>query len=381
MYYKISFSKLFRDFIVNFLSKIKTHFRNYIDARMDGAPYFAETDVRTTSSSPASASSVDDIFLSMPPYLREGIGKYGSEIQGSIAKTGLPQSNDALDILTKYIETLDLPTNKTYHTFEDCVPFEQYQAIQEIKYGDLFIQIAKTYPNQVVVPIVPMNELYVSCLGADGSDRVFETPHIDGLFAWLPWCVVLRGVVAIQGNRHIDTVFPLSQNIYTLETGEFVAFDYNRSIHYICGSSFGFQGSNRASFGSNRASSVGSNRALQTVGSNRALQTVGVKNALDKRTRIILKLHYLVHPEWLPLWISKLYIGIHGKYNAFLRSLFLQSQISPENQQKQEQKPTYLQSLIAYGINNTTTIYVKLFLLGLFFTKCLGYCSIYEVTT
>ena len=369
MYYKISFSKLFRDFIANFLSKIKTHFRNYIDARMDGAPYFAEANkpnVRSTSSS--TISTVEDIFLSMPEYLRHGIGKYGYEIHGTVDTYMQP----SLETLKTYIETLDLPTNKTYHTFEDCVPFEQYQAIQVIKYGDLFIQIAKTYPNQVVVPIVPMNELYVSCLGADGSDRVFETPHIDGLFAWLPWCVVIRGVVAVQGNRHIDTVFPLSQNIYTLETGEFVAFDYNRSIHYICGSSFGFQGSNRSSFGSNGA--------LQTVGSNRALQTVGVKNALDKRTRIILKLHYLVHPEWLPLWISKLYIGIHGKYNAFLRSLFLQSQISPENQQKQEQKPTYLQSLIAYGINNTTTIYVKLFLLGLFFTKCLGYCSIYEVT-
>ena len=301
---------------------------------MDGMPYYSKSKV--------SVGAVTRQVLEMPSYLRNGIGKYGSEIAGTLDTS----TEGSVETLRKYIETLNLPTHKTFHTFEDYVPPSEHEAIQHIKYSNLFVQISKTYPGHFIVPIITMNELYVSCLGADGSDRVFETPHIDGLFAWFPWCNVLRAVVAIQGNSNIQTIFPLSQNTYTLETGEYVAFDYNRSVHYIYG----------------------------TEGTKDTEGTKETKEKIDPRTRIILKLHYLAYPEWLPLWISVVYVNIHGRYNAFLRGLFLQSQITPtlENAMIETPSPTVLQKCISSFINNSTTIYVKIFLICLFLSRLIN---------
>ena len=307
--------------------------RNYIHGRMNGMPYFFETHeptTQTTSSSPSHS-------LTMPAYIQEGIGKYGNEISGTLSK------KDSIETLRNYIESLDLPTNKTYHTFEDCLSRPEYNALQDIKYSEICARLSHAHPKHILTPIVSMNELYVSCIGADGSDRVFETPHIDGFFAWLPWCIVYRVVVSIQGNRQVDTVFPLSQHKYTLETGDYVAFDYNRSIHYIVGNS------------------------------------PSAKTLVDTRKRIILKLHYLVYPEWLPVWVSRVYVEIHGNYNAFLRALFLKSQFTYETPNvvspgilhlrrimTLEKEETVLQRWISAFINNGTTLYVKLFLIGLY---------------
>jgi hypothetical protein len=108
------------------------------------------------------------------------------------------------------------------------------------------------------------------------------------------------------------------------------------------------------------------------------------KTLVDTRKRIILKLHYLVYPEWLPVWVSRVYVEIHGKYNAFLRGLFLKSQFTYETPnvvspgiphlrrimtlEKEEEKieETVLQRWISAFINNGTTLYVKLFLIGLY---------------
>jgi hypothetical protein len=294
--------------------------QKYIQARMDGMPYFFDPPKQSTS------SSSSQNILTMPAYIQEGIGKYGNEIHGKITDT------ESIEILHQYIESLDLPTNKTYHTFEDCLSNPEYNALQDIKHSEICVRLSTAHPKHILTPIVSMNELYVSCIGADGSDRVFETPHIDGLFAWLPWCIVYRVIVSIQGNRHVDTVFPLSQHKYTLETGDYVAFDYNRSIHYI----------------------VGNSPPEGTL--------------VDDRKRIILKLHYLVYPEWLPVWVSRVYVEIHGKYNAFLRGLFLKSQITAANEMTLEKEgtETVSQRWISAFINNGTTVYVKLFLVGLY---------------
>jgi hypothetical protein len=306
--------------------------RNYIHGRMDGMPYFSETHEPKQSTSSSSLQS-----LAMPDYLRDGIGKYGNEIHGKLHIN----DTESIEILHKYIESLDLPTNKTYHTFEDCLPSLENNALQHIKYSEICRHISLAHPKHILTPIVAMNELYVSCIGADGSDRVFETPHIDGLFAWLPWCTVYRAVVSIQGNRNVDTIFPLSQHKYTLETGDYVAFDYNRSIHYIVG-------------------------------------TTPPKGILvDDRKRIVLKLHYLVYPEWLPVWISRVYVEIHGKYNAFLRGLFLKSQFSVDDNRwsldkDKDKEETVSQQWISAFINNGTTLYVKVFLIGLYLCKIVG---------
>ena len=325
------------------------HLEQFINIRMEGMPYFSGKTAIPYDSKPTEyaesqeyvTNSFEDestersIDLVLPPcFFQKWVGKYGSEIVGKLNNT-----DTAIGILHNYIQSLGLPTNKTFHRFESELPGLEYNAIQFIKYSNIITNIYNSFPNHSIHSIVEMNELYVSCIGADGSDRVFETPHIDGLFAWLPSCNVFRCIVAIQGNRDIQTIFPLSENKYTLDTMDYVAFDYNRSVHYIYATS----------------------------------PPEGTMP--DKRERIILKLHYLICPEWMPDCIIELYKSIHGNYNAFLRGLFLRSQITRtlENTNIQDERPTWMQQYISDAINHGTTIYVHLFLLGLFITKCITY--------
>lgn len=319
------------------INTIHKFMHSYICRRMSGLPYCdkpqEKSSVEESTPKPKLKPRPDAFLKQTPEYILNGIGKYGNELAGNIYNDTSSSITEAITTLHTYIQSLNLPTHQTYHTFEDSIGLKEHTAIQTIKYGPLFSHISQSYPNYLVIPIVAMNEVYVSCLGGDGSDRVFETPHIDGLFAGLPWCNVLRCIVAIQGNRDIHTIFPLSNNTYTLETGDYVGFDYNRSLHYICG--------------------------------NDGIEHSGAVNTHDPRARIILKLHYLVFPEWLPYGISRMYVWIHGTYNAFLRGLFLKSQFSADQFATKTPERTY-DKCIAFSIQQGTILYVKLFLLGLY---------------
>jgi hypothetical protein len=171
--------------------------------------------------------------------------------------------------------------------------------------------IVEKYPYHFPHPIFGMNELYVSAIGSGGSDRVFETPHIDGLFAWLPRCHVLRCVVALQGNESVCTSFRFPEETYVLTTGSFLAFDYNRDIHYIW-----------------KKGSVE-----------------------DTSKRVIMKLHYLVAPKGMPRLVIEWYRDIHTYYNAGLRTLFLKSQHTE----------SLVGGAISVLINGGTKIYVAVF--------------------
>jgi hypothetical protein len=321
-------------YLWSLFSQFFVHMKKYINNRMDGMPYFFNnTSTPTIVPQPSKNNDIANIALpsyknqlKIPEHIRSRIVPFGYEISGKIKE----DASSSLDVLCDYIQSLDLSSHNTFHTFEECLPEKEHSAIQNIKYSSMIMSIAVQFPKHIITPIVSMNELYVTCLGAEGSDRVFETPHIDGLFAWLPWCTILRSVVSIQGNRGVDTVFPLSQHTYTLETGDYVAFDYNRSIHYIYGN------------------------------------TVS-----DNRRRIVLKLHYLVYPEWMPVWVSRIYIWIHGRYNAFLRGLFLKSQIPSVKAEPSAQSNGFVQTCIAGFINGGTNLYVKLFLICLYVYKIL----------
>ena len=141
-----------------------------------------------------------------------------------------------------------------------------------------------------IAEITNMNELYVSVIGGGGSDDVFETPHIDGPFFWLPYCKVYRCIFAITPNNSIKTMF-VNKNIktsYILNNNQFLAFDYNNDLHYI--------------------------------------QKIKNETECNDKNRIVLKLHYIIYSTHLPKWVVKLYKLLHIYYNSTMRYLFLKSQ-------------------------------------------------------
>lgn len=212
----------------------------------------------------------------------------------------------AIDTLNLYAEKVKCPENKTYHEYIEHSPVEITSAFDTIKLGIIFKKIYYYYPGCIVESINGMNEIYITAIGSVGSDRVFETEHLDGPFFFLPFCTVLRCVLALRGNKSVFTDFPSSKISKNLNTNEFVAFDYNRDVHFIWKDT----------------------------------------NIDDNSKRILLKLHYLVVPRFMPRLIVNFYKKVHTIYNEFMRRLFLESQ-----------KETPISSVI----NNGTKVYCLLY--------------------
>lgn len=214
------------------------------------------------------------------------------------------------DMLNLYAHELSLDSSKTFHQCYADMHYSIKEAFDVIKNGHVARTIRAAYPIDIVENIDDMNEMYITAVGAKGSDRVFETEHLDGPFFFLPFCVVLRCVYAVRGNRSICTEFPSSENWVVLETNGFLAFDYNRDTHYIW-----------------RNDEIN-----------------------DTSVRVLLKMHYLVTPEFLPRPIARFYSVVNSKYNKFMRFLFLRSQ----------EKETVLSRTINYGTTTYCLIYKNL---------------------
>jgi hypothetical protein len=102
------------------------------------------------------------------------------------------------------------------------------------------------------------------------SSEEFASPHIDGIFALLPWCRVIRCIVAIDGITSVE--FPLSSNAYIIEPGDYLLYDYNRAIH--------------------------------------------ITTSVSSAKPVLLNLHYIVYPEWFPDCVADIYMWIHQLYSV-----------------------------------------------------------------
>ena len=198
---------------------------------------------------------------------------------------------EALEEINVFINGDKQHLSNTFHEFESNFPSHMINFINTIKEGTIKCQIQLNNNKNIlkvgILPISNMNELYISSIGAGGSDKVFETDHLDGPFFFLPFCKVYRCIACINANSSIYTSFPITGEKYFLQKNEFLAFDYNRDIHSICQDS----------------------------------------TIIDDSPRILLKLHYIVYPTYLPMFVVNFYIKLHVKYNNFMRFLFIRSQI------------------------------------------------------
>ena len=186
--------------------------------------------------------------------------------------------------------------DSTYHEYPNTFPLHLYNCLNIISKGVMKKMLQNFSPLQErldttittykIEPIDGMNEIYASNIGGQGSDRVFETKHVDGPFFWLPYCHVYRCIVAVSGNKNVHT--SIEDRVCTLNTLCYAAFDYNRDIHYI----------------------------YKTDECN------------DLSPRILLKLHYIIYPSYVPKYAIVLYKALHICYNSFMRKLFLLSQIN-----------------------------------------------------
>jgi hypothetical protein len=155
-----------------------------------------------------------------------------------------------------------------------------------------------------------MNELY-SLTHIEYPHVV--SPHIDGIFAWLPWCHVIRCIVAIDGITSVE--FPLSSNAYIIEPGDYLLYDYNRAIH--------------------------------------------ITTSVSSAKPVLLNLHYIVYPEWFPECVADIYMWIHQLYSVSTRIF-----VGVLNKQGHA-----IREWVTDILNVVEVLYIKVFLLCVFLWK------------
>ena len=192
-----------------------------------------------------------------------------------------------LETMVAYVERQELDRRETFHEWEAELPPAEREAFAALKDSPAIrASILDAFPGNTVHNVDGMNEVYVSNMGAKGSDRVFLQQHIDGPFAFLPFVTLLRCLVVIRGNDRVATVFAMQKTRNTLRTGQFCWLDYNRDVHHIVKS--------------------------------------GDPDDLLDESRICLKVHYAVLPRWLAP-VRALFAGWNDTYNRRARALFLAS--------------------------------------------------------
>lgn len=180
------------------------------------------------------------------------------------------------------------PEHTTHWWFHDT-PRQVEVALQRVAHDDYILELMReAHPGYEIEVVHEMNEIYVAGPEKDmTSDTVFYTAHVDGPFAVWPFCAVYRSLVAVTPNERVETCFvhptaeaePLG---YTLTTGDFLAFDFNRELHLI-------------------------------------------RNLPEKHNeeqRCVLKVHYVAYPKGLAPY-GRLLARLTGIYDQWARNLFL----------------------------------------------------------
>ena len=179
--------------------------------------------------------------------------------------------------------------NLSYHTWIANQSIISIQDIQTIK-SIVGRYICKTYflsqTGRELRQDLGMDEYYESApQNVIGSDRVFVTPHIDGIFGILPFFRTWRCIYGLSDGHHVYTQLPfLYNNPLHIVNDSFYCFDYNRDIHWIYDD-------------------------FPTL----------------SHSRTILKLHFFEYPRAL-YWLSPIYLFLNTRYNQLARSYFLLSQ-------------------------------------------------------
>ena len=225
------------------------------------------------------------------------MGKLEAELTGDI------------NVLSKYIETQtkdDCDTSVHYYE-TDANKFIR-SAIQRIRCStSIYDSIMERWgQGRCVSHVIAMNEMYSSRLrgagGDAGSDAVFQVNHIDGPFWFVPGLTIIRLIVTLYNETNIKT--NLKGRVVQCRAGEFLAHDYNKDLHFI----FGEQTSDQL--------------------------------------RYVLKLHYVLYPDWMPAILVDVYKGSNMLWNNAARRLLVFT-LNPT---------TPIQSFVSWGLNMVTKL-------------------------
>ena len=205
-----------------------------------------------------------------------------------------------------WIYSTTINTNQSQHWWYESLPDTIQKSFDKIAHNSNIKKMFDSlfHSSQYMIDVLPeMNEIYVTGPERENenvnSDRVFYTPHLDGPFYWIPFVSVYRCIIGLNQNDKIMTHFPNSDIKIRVKTGDVLAFDFNREIHYIYD---------------------------QTLTSFTPFR---IEHNISKdMPRITIKSHYCIYPKHMAAF-GKRICDLNVKYDQAFRNLFLKT-IKPE---------------------------------------------------
>jgi len=236
-----------------------------------------------------------------------------------------PEQQKAMDDLKDWVLSQNPTKEHTTHWWYEDVPESVQRDFSSVGYC---AAVQKMFRDRFgaaceMEVVDSMNEIYIASPSySKNSDAVFYMRHVDGPWIWYPFCYLFRSIIGINPNKMISTHFPMVPTKTTVSTGDMVAFDFNREIHFI------------------------ENNPGEEI----------------EGFRITLKVHYLVYPRCLkPL--GRLLAYLTSAYDHAARRLFLKT-IKPQ---------TFIEKFLSQVGVLFTTQQVHLI------QKCIGFANIFWI--
>lgn len=124
------------------------------------------------------------------------------------------------------------------HRYVKTLPEEAVEAIDEVRYADeVMATIRSAFPSSTVVPLPMTDEIYLSRYNYDrGGDQGLFDKHHDGNLRFMPGASVVRSLLYLSSDDHLEVVFDTSGEKKNFKTYDFGLLDFHRELHWVNGS-------------------------------------------------------------------------------------------------------------------------------------------------
>jgi hypothetical protein len=124
------------------------------------------------------------------------------------------------------------------HAYVKTLPADAIAQIDRVRYADEIMEhLNCAFPGSQVNPLPMTDEFYISRYNIDrGGDQGLFDKHHDGNLRFLPASSVVRSLIYLSSQDHLEVVFDTSGKAAQMKTYDYGLLDFHKELHWVNGS-------------------------------------------------------------------------------------------------------------------------------------------------
>jgi len=124
------------------------------------------------------------------------------------------------------------------HAYVKTLPADAIAQIDRVRYADEIMEhLNGAFPGSQVIPLPMTDEFYISRYNIDrGGDQGLFDKHHDGNLRFLPASSVVRSLIYLSSQDHLEVVFDTSGKAAQMKTYDYGLLDFHKELHWVNGS-------------------------------------------------------------------------------------------------------------------------------------------------